>query len=147
MPNQPFFTTFDSLGVKEKLKRISFVLDHAYKNSNAHADIIALLQSCFGYETECPDQHIENDIRGIFYELEDIGIIKISTYSESLPLYKEWRVNVWQYNGTMIDHLYKRYEKVPDPSMIESAYYNEIYRKAWEDIEENKIRNKQEGKN
>ncbi|MHB8552774.1 MAG: hypothetical protein ACYDAO_04220 [Thermoplasmataceae archaeon] len=137
------FIPFSSLSIPQRYERIGKVvsmLKAEQNDTDTHyiKNVIEILQSYFAYETYCRDTILPHEIRALFYDLEDMGIISTQNTSIELNSNKDWRIIEWIYNIPYLDHVYSEYPKKVDKKVelvVESTLYDEIYAEAWEQYE------------
>ena len=90
------------------------------------SDIADYLLSFFGYEEEIIDNMLMGYDRDVFYQMEDIGVLKTSQYSERIKegnyAGREWTLNKWVLDKSAVHNLIeKAYEKSirgEDPGIV-----------------------------
>jgi hypothetical protein len=93
------------------------------------ADLADYLLSFFGYEEEIIDNMLMRYDRDVFYQMEDIGILKTSQTEERITegkyAGKEWTLNRWILSNDDLDRLIeKAYEKTRSLQAPEAVYKN-----------------------
>ena len=93
------------------------------------ADLADYLLSFFGYEEEIIDNMLMRYDRDVFYQMEDIGILKTSQTAERITegkyAGKEWTLNRWILSNDDLDRLIeKAYEKTRSLQAPEAVYKN-----------------------
>ena len=108
-------------GVAERLNLIRQALTIKGYSEMAES-VIDTITQYFGYEDYCMDWSVDNDIRSVFYDLEDLGILK---RKEEYDTTEDWRTMYWYYDYVNLYHTTnnsKRKEKSVYASLSEHEW-------------------------